>query len=119
MARRPCLTHGCPNPAERRGRCSECARQWEAGQNATVPTKAARNWTVRQHRAQTVADHRAKFGDWCNGYNREPHAATDLTADDPTPIAAGGDPMQSLVVLCRSCNSRKRSTTRNDLDREP
>ncbi|MGW5645050.1 hypothetical protein ACWEV3_40915 [Saccharopolyspora sp. NPDC003752] len=65
---------------------------------------------MRQHRADAVRRHRAQFGDWCSGYKRAPHHATDLTADDPTPIAAGGDPMQELVVLCRSCNGRKRAS---------
>jgi hypothetical protein len=44
----------------------------------------------------------------CLGDDNHPrHDTRDLTADDPLPIALGGDPMQELVVMCRSANSSK------------
>lgn len=56
--------------------------------------------------AEAVARHRAEFGDWCPGYGRDGHPATDLTADHPRGIHTGGDG-EIGEVLCRSCNSRK------------
>ena len=54
----------------------------------------------------TVKHWRNVNGAWCPGYQRDGHVATDLTADHLVPIKFGGlgGP---LVVLCKSCNSRK------------
>lgn len=38
---------------------------------------------------------------------REPHPSSDLTADHPHAVGAGGDERQTLTVLCRSCNGAK------------
>ena len=46
----------------------------------------------------------------CPGYRRLPHYSKDLTIDHRFPRARGGSERASnLRVLCRSCNSRKRS----------
>lgn len=101
----------CPDLATYRGRCTRHAAEHEAGQRATVPTKATRTRVEQERRAEAVATHRARYGDWCPGYGREPHAATDLTADHRTPVANGGPPDGPLDVLCRPCNSRKGNRT--------
>lgn len=50
------------------------------------------------------------YGDWCPGYRREAHAATDLTLDHVIAgTLAGG-----TQVLCRSCNDRKRHVENPD-----
>jgi 5-methylcytosine-specific restriction protein A len=61
----------------------------------------------RSRRAETVRVHREVAGDWCPGWNRPAHQATDLTAEHPVEVAAGGAEGQEHVVLCRSCNSSK------------
>jgi 5-methylcytosine-specific restriction protein A len=66
-----------------------------------------RTHAERIRRAGVVREHRAHHGDWCPGYGVPPHQAADLTADDLVPVAASGRPSAVLVVLCRSCNSRK------------
>lgn len=61
----------------------------------------------RTRRAEAVAAWRAMHGDVCPGWQRPPHPASDLTADHPIEVAAGGSEGQDLMVLCRSCNSSK------------
>ena len=107
MAVRTCLTRGCGQVATYRGRCPCCSAEHERRQARTVPTKAARTTPERKRRAQVVAAHRAQHGDWCPGWNRPPHSATDLVADDVVPVASTGQPSPVLRALCRSCNSRR------------
>ena len=106
-ATRRCCAPGCSHTAGRTGRCDRCASKRNRVLHSTTPTKAARTPEVRRHRAVAVHRHRAEHGDWCPGYGVPAHPASDLTADDPVPIARGGDPMQPPAVLCRSCNGRK------------
>lgn len=102
-----CAEPGCPDWSERNGRCLAHARSVSRQQARTVPTKVARTYAVQKRRAEAVRRHRAVHGAWCPGWGVPAHEATDLTADDPVAIANGGDPMQPLQILCRSCNSRK------------
>ncbi|GAA3878017.1 hypothetical protein GCM10022243_48390 [Saccharothrix violaceirubra] len=109
-----CPTPGCTNPTGPDGYCAErCARRRNAAAHRTTPTKVARaSREVRRHRAEAVRAHLDQHDDGmghCPGYGREPHDVFpgELTADDPVPIARGGDPLQQMAVLCRSCNSRK------------
>lgn len=60
-----------------------------------------------RRRADTVRAWRAEHGDWCPGWQRPPHPATDLTADHIVAFAVNGDEAGELTVLCRSCNGRK------------
>ena len=104
-----CAQPGCPE-LQVESRCPEHRRdndryRRQSGTNRAEPRDRAR-------RAATVAQHRAQHGDWCPGFNREPHAATDLTADHIEEIAYGGDDHGSLQVLCRSCNGRKAASRR-------
>jgi hypothetical protein len=91
------------------GRCARHRRQANMGQHRTTPTKVARqDPKVRAHRAAAVAAHVQAHGWRCLGDTTHPaHNTRDLVADDPIAIARGGDPMQPLVVVCRSANSRK------------
>lgn len=75
-------------------RCGACSAAVRRRRNLDAPAAKA-----------AVSAHRATVGDWCPGYGRPAHQATDLTAEHSTPISRGG-----VVdgVLCRSCNSRKR-----------
>jgi 5-methylcytosine-specific restriction endonuclease McrA len=52
---------------------------------------------------------RGEHGNWCPGYQRDAHAASDLTVDHVVPLAAGGAPfdIRDCAVLCRSCNATK------------
>lgn len=107
-----CPTPGCTNEAGPKGYCVEThAARYERARARTTPTKRARTTEVRKHRTSTILDWLEANGGRaiCPGWDRPGHevAPEDLTADDPTPIARGGDPMQPLKILCRSCNGRK------------
>lgn len=111
-ATKRCSTPGCTNIATPSGYCAEIHRgRHEAARRRTVPTKRARTPEVRRHRAAAVRAHVEAHDGMgrCPGWGREPHDVfpSELTADDPVPIARGGDPMQRLVPMCRSCNGRK------------
>ncbi len=86
-------------------RCTIHARQSNRSHhNALYNT---REW--QRLSARVIARHRGQYGNWCPGYGRDPHPASDLTADHVVPLAAGGAPLDrgNLAVLCRSCNSTK------------
>lgn len=108
-----CSTPGCPDFATGLGKCDVCRSKTNRHRHRTTPTKRARTSKVAEHRRTAVREWRAEHGDWCPGWNKPGHRATDLTADDPTPIAHGGDPMQTLRVLCRSCNSARGARERS------
>lgn len=107
-AGRRCTFPGCPEPAPPT-RCKRHQRQYNAGLHRTTPTKVARtDPAVVAHRAAAVKAHVDEHGWRCLGNDQhDAHDTHDLVADDPLPIALGGDPMQDLVVMCRSANSRK------------
>jgi 5-methylcytosine-specific restriction protein A len=102
-----CSTPRCPEFATGLGKCDEHRSQSNRKYHRTTPTKVARTSAVAKRRRDAVKAHRQQHGDWCPGWNKPGHKATDLTADDPVPIAHGGDPMQPLRVLCRSCNGAR------------
>ena len=99
---------GCPVPRRRRldagspgcaphtdsgSRCDPCRRRRKSARNAD-----------RTVAAEAVAGWRATHGDWCPGWRRPGHPATDLTAEHgPNPVGS----RRVHTVLCRSCNSRK------------
>ena len=119
MARAPkvCSIHGCPQMVVRMNRCLVHARELDRHQARTTPTKKSRTWRERQRRAQVVRRHRESLGSWCPGYLREPHFATDLTAEHVHAVGDGGAPHGELGVLCRECNSRHGAITRNRTSR--
>lgn len=110
-ATKRCSIPGCNQVAGPSGYCPTDATKQERARRRTTPTKRARTAEVRKHRATTILDYlEANNGvAICPGWGIPQHevAPEDLTADDPTPIARGGDPMQSLVPMCRRCNGRK------------
>jgi 5-methylcytosine-specific restriction protein A len=59
--------------------------------------------------ARVLRSWRGEHGNWCPGYGRPAHRASDLTVDHVVPLAAGGAPFDigNTAVLCRSCNSTK------------
>jgi 5-methylcytosine-specific restriction protein A len=86
-------------------RCTIHARQSNRSRhNALYNT---REW--QRLSARVIARHRGQYGNWCPGFQRNPHPASDLTADHISPLAAGGAPLDiaNCAVLCRSCNSTK------------
>jgi hypothetical protein len=107
-ATRRCTFPGC-RESGRPTRCQHHQRQHNRGLHRTTPTKVARqDPAVRAHRGAAVDAHVAKHGWVCLGDDQHArHETRDLVADDPLPIALGGDPMQQLVVMCRSANSSK------------
>lgn len=102
-----CSTPGCPDFTVTDGKCAIHQRQANRHRHRTTPTKATRTWSERKRRARAVDEHRAEHGDWCPGYQRPAHEATDLTADHIQSVAAGGRPDGPHQVLCRACNSAK------------
>lgn len=106
-AGRRCTFPGCTEPAAPT-RCAKHQTQRNSELRRTTPTKVAReNPEVRAHRAAAVDAHVAQHGWVCPGDDQhDRHKTHDLVADDPMPIALGGDPLQELVVMCRSANSR-------------
>ena len=86
-------------------RCTEHARQSNRScHNALYGTRAWQRLSARVLRAR-----RGEHGDWCPGYARPAHRASDLTVDHVVALAAGGAPFDvaNTSVLCRSCNSTK------------
>lgn len=107
-AGRRCTFPGCPAPGAPT-RCPRHQTQHNRGLHRTTPTKVAREQPgVRDHRRAAVDAHVEQHGWVCLGDTQHAaHETRDLVADDPMPVALGGDPMQQLVVMCRSANSSK------------
>lgn len=105
MPTRPCLDCGRLSSGSR---CPDHARV--IARRTTRAKRQRRPYTAaeRDRRAAAVAAHRATYGDWCPGWRRPAHYATDLTADHVVAVAAGGREDGALGVLCRPCNGAKR-----------
>lgn len=88
-------------------RCPACARLVERRRTTAKHHRRPYTAAMRTRRAKAVADHRAIHGDWCPGWRRPAHDATDLTADHVIPVSAGGAEDGPLGVLCRVCNGAK------------
>lgn len=107
--KRPCLEPGCPHLAPPgKPRCPTHQAAHDRPRNARRNARRTHyrgDWAAIARAA--VEAHRATHGDWCPGWNRPPHPATDLTCDHviPRSLAAG------VQVLCRSCNARKGART--------
>jgi 5-methylcytosine-specific restriction protein A len=90
-------------------RCIEHARESNRSRhNALYSTRAWQRLSARVLRAW-----RGEHGNWCPGYQRPAHGASDLTVDHVVPLAVGGAPFDiaNTQVLCRSCNSTKGAST--------
>ncbi|MGK2852252.1 MAG: HNH endonuclease [Candidatus Limnocylindrales bacterium] len=90
-------------------RCTDHARASNRSRhNALYSTRAWQRLSARVLRAW-----RGEHGNWCPGYQRPAHPASDLTVDHVVPLAAGGAPFDiaNTAVLCRSCNSTKGAST--------
>lgn len=92
-------------------RCEACSR---ARSRTTTRAKRERRPYTRAEqtrRAATVRDWIAEHGPLCPGWRRLAHYvdASQLTADHPHAVAAGGHETQAHAVLCRGCNSAKGS----------
>jgi 5-methylcytosine-specific restriction protein A len=86
-------------------RCLVHARQSNRSRhNALYSTREWQRLSARVLRAW-----RGQHGNWCPGYQRDAHPASDLTVDHVVPLSAGGAPLDitNCAVLCRSCNSTK------------
>ncbi|WP_083849719.1 HNH endonuclease [Rhodococcus sp. JVH1] len=103
---RVCSTPGCPN-IQPEPQCATHRAERDRHQRRTTPTKVTRTYAEQRRRKAAVDAHRATHGDWCPGYRRPAHPATDLTADHVDEIDLGGAPDGELQILCRSCNSTK------------
>jgi len=104
MPLRLCLDCGTLTQATR------CPTHQRVKDRATLKAKRQRRPRVAREddrRAAAVVAHKRVHGDWCPGWQREPHPSSDLTADHPVAVGAGGDEGQALAVLCRSCNGAK------------
>jgi 5-methylcytosine-specific restriction protein A len=90
-------------------RCTGHARQSNRSRhNALYSTRAWQRLSTRVLHAW-----RGEHGNWCPGYRRLAHQASDLTVDHVVPLATGGPPLDvaNCSVLCRSCNSTKGAST--------
>jgi hypothetical protein len=105
--RRPCLD--CGKLGRWRTRCPRCEAMRERAKAARRPEYKTAAETRR--RREAVAEHRARFGDWCPGFHERPgrpaHPSADLTADHVVEVSRGGSEGGPLVVRCRSCNSAR------------
>ena len=104
MPLRPCLECGTISGESR------C----EAHRRVVLQRKRTRRPRIsaaeERRRARVVATWRAEHGDWCPGWHRDGHAATDLTADHVVGVGAGGSEGGELTCLCRSCNGAKQDS---------
>lgn len=112
---RPCLGGLDGKPCGRLSqgtRCPDHARQRERVRTLAKRDRRPYTHSERVRRATVVEAHRATQGEVCPGWQRPSHPtdpANPLTADHPIAVAAGGSEQQSLSVLCRVCNGRKRA----------
>jgi 5-methylcytosine-specific restriction protein A len=104
-------------PNKPQSRCGQC-QQLHTGTGTCnacrMRDRRARRPELRSdqdRRAQAVQDWRDQYGDVCPGWERDPHEATDLTADHIHAVATGGDETGPLAVLCRTCNAGKGAST--------
>lgn len=82
-------------------RCTVHARASNRSRhNALYNTRAWQRLSAR-----TIARNRGQYGNWCPGYGRDPHPASDLTTDHVVPLVAGGAPFDPANVAV--CNSTK------------
>jgi 5-methylcytosine-specific restriction protein A len=90
-------------------RCAAHARRSSPSRHSAV--YRTREW--QRLSARVLRAWRGERGDWCPGYRRPAHRASDLTVDHVVPLAAGGAPFDiaNTAVLCRSCNSTKGAST--------
>lgn len=109
MVKRPCI--GLPGEEcgrlTDRGRCTEHQRAVDRKTLAAKRIRRPRLAGEDTRRANAVRAHRQTRGDWCPGWQTDPHPSTDLTADHPVDVGLGGSEGQPLEVLCRQCNGRK------------
>ena len=109
MPRRPCLQ--CAVLTTNPSRCDTHQREYEAARGRQRGSATARGYgsawqTLRKH---MIAEHIAKHGNICPGYQREAHVAERFSLDHIVAKANGGtDERSNLRVLCVSCNSRKK-----------
>jgi 5-methylcytosine-specific restriction protein A len=102
----------CGVVTSRAGQCTTHARQsTRSRHNALYSTRAWQRLSARVLRAW-----RGEQGNWCPGFERRAHRASDLTVDHVVPLGAGGAPFDiaNTSVLCRSCNSTKDASTGGD-----
>ena len=91
--KRPCLNCGRATSGTRCPPCQQAhdAQRWQA-------KNGRYNGEWRKTSPATIAQHRARYGDVCPGWQREPHEARDLVVD------------HDVGVLCRACNGVKAAT---------
>lgn len=99
---RLCLDCGTPTTSTR---CRTCQAPRTKARNQSRPHLTG-DWPAlsRKLRAAHVEQH----GWVCPGWHTPPHPATDLVVDHVTARSR-----HALQVLCRTCNSRKSATERN------
>lgn len=110
MPRRPCLD--CSRLTSNASRCDTCTTVYARRVNAYrgSATNRGYGYAWQKQAIHILTQHKAVHGEVCSGYRTVAHPATDLTVDHVIPKSAGGtDRPDNLQVLCRSCNSRKRS----------
>lgn len=102
--------------------CDGCGRIYPHGVECPEHPRSPKNRShaEQRRRSDVVAAWVEQHGWWCPGWNREPHASHDLTAEHLHPRSDGGE-HGPLSVLCRSCNSSKGNSARRGegVAREP
>jgi 5-methylcytosine-specific restriction endonuclease McrA len=88
------------------GRCANgCAANGASARQPRSKLYESRAW--RKLSRSAIAEHVARYGNWCPGFAVPPHVSYDLTLDHVVPGTVDG----GVAVLCRGCNSRKASVT--------
>jgi 5-methylcytosine-specific restriction protein A len=105
MAPRPCLDCGRLTPTG--PRCADCERPRARATQRSKRQRRPYTTPEKRRRAVAVDQWVSTHGQWCPGWQREPHPSSDLVADHVVPYAAGGAEDGPLRVLCRSCNSSR------------
>lgn len=104
MPRNPCLT--CGTPTDAGPRCP--AHAVRRGSDRRTTTERGLGAAHQRLAKRVLARWRAEHGDWCPGWGRPPHAASDLSLDHVVARSEGGRSVEeNAAVLCIGCNVRK------------
>ncbi len=99
-------------------RCPEHRRARDQARNRGSAAARGYDGRYRRLRAQAIAQHIARYGHVCPGYDRLPHTAEKFSIDHVVPLSMGGlNELSNFQVICLGCNQRKGRATDIAVDR--